>query len=63
MNAEPDDNTLDNAGPIGKRVADALSAKVIEGVQGFPDSDDKQRVAIARITARNIDDWADEVER
>jgi hypothetical protein len=60
---EKDDNTLDNAGPVGRELADTMSQKMIEVIDGFPASGKKQQVAIARIFARNLDDYADELER
>lgn len=58
-----DDNTLDNAGEIGRDLADKLGQKMIEIIEGFPASSPAQRVAIARILSRNVDDYADELER
>lgn len=61
-NAEPDDNTLDNAGKAGRDFADALSDSTIALIERLPHSE-KQRVAIARIIAGNLDNYAEETER
>lgn len=60
---EPDDNTLDNAGPVGREMADQLSDRVIEAVEKFPHSSARQKVAIVRIAAMNLETWVEEMER
>lgn len=59
---EPDDNTLDNAGPVGRDLADTLSGKITEAIDGFP-GPKAQRAAIARIVSNSLYDYAEEVER
>lgn len=54
--SEPDDNTLDNAGPIGREMADAMTEKVVQTIEGFP-GNGPQKIAIARILANNLYDW------
>ncbi len=62
MASETDDNTLDNAGPVGRDMADTLSRKVTDAIGNFPASTDQQKAAIARITADNLYDYAEELE-
>lgn len=57
-----DDNTLDNAGEVGRQLADKLSERVQEAIDGFPESGSAQRAAIARIAANNLYDYANELE-
>lgn len=57
-----DDNTLDNAGEVGRDLADSMSAKIIETLDGFPASSPAQRAAIARIVANSLYDYSDEAE-
>lgn len=59
---EPDDNTLDNAGEVGRELADTMSQKITETIDGFPGLA-QQRAAIARIVANTLYDYAEEVER
>jgi len=56
MPDEPDDNTLDNAGPEGRHLADAISEQVEGTVAVF---DAAKRVAILRIAAHNLENAAD----
>lgn len=63
-----DDNTIDNAGEMGRRLADALSERVEKAVDDFPASAGsahtatQQRAAILRLTADNIYRRAEELE-
>lgn len=57
-----DDNTLDNAGVVGRELADSMSQKMIEVIENFPAHGKQQQVAIARVFARNLDTYADELE-
>jgi hypothetical protein len=63
---EPDDNTLDNAGPVGRDLADGLANKVVEAIDGFPAYGEvraaAQRAAIARIVADQLYTYSDELE-
>jgi hypothetical protein len=59
---EPDDNTLDNAGEVGRELADTMSQKITETIDGFPGLA-QQRAAIARIVANTLYNYAEEVER
>jgi hypothetical protein len=58
---EPDDNTLDNAGPVGIELADTLKEKMVEVITGFPGSG-PQKIAIARLLANGLYDWIEENE-
>jgi len=49
----------DQAGSVGRELADALSAKCIDAIEGFP-STATARAAIARIVARRLREWAEE---
>lgn len=57
-----DDNTLDNAGPVGRNLADTLVENVTKAIDGFPASTSTQRAAIARMAAHGLDEWADDQE-
>lgn len=59
---EPDDNTLDNAGPVGRDLADKISHSLTETLDGFP-GPEPQRAAIARMVANTLYDYAEEVGR
>lgn len=48
----------EQAGPIGRELANALAEHVTEATNGFPDSSPAQRAAIARLAAGQIEDYA-----
>lgn len=57
-----DDNTLDNAGPVGRDMADSITEKLRDTIEGFP-GPEMQRAAIARIISNNLSDIAEELDR
>lgn len=57
-----DDNTLANAGEVGVQLADALTEKITEAVDGFPSDDPKQKAAILRLVSNGLYDRAEEME-
>lgn len=65
---EEDNNTLDNAGEVGRDLADAVAERVITTVDDFPavagsnHTADEQRAAILRLTADNLYRRAEELE-
>lgn len=64
----PDNNTLDNAGDVGRQLADALAERVTKAVDDFPamagsaHTADEQRAAILRLTADDIYRHAEELD-
>lgn len=56
------DSTLENAGDVGRDLAETLAEKIIVAIEGFPARDDTQRPAILRVIARTLDAHADEME-
>lgn len=62
MASEPDDNTLDNAGEVGRELAGKVSESLIKTIDGFPGAP-MQRAAIAHLIANNLNSYAEEVER
>jgi hypothetical protein len=57
-----DDNTLDNAGEVGRDLADSMTTKLVGVLDGFPGAP-SQRAAIATIVANALYDYAEEVMR
>jgi hypothetical protein len=58
MQGNAHDQDKDTAGEFGRKLADALSAKCIEAIEGFPAAP-KAQDAIARIVARRLAEWAE----
>ena len=67
-NEVPDNTTLNNAGEVGKQLADDLAQKVITVVENYPavagsnHTEDEQRAAILRLTADEIYARAEELD-
>ena len=47
------------AGQVGRELADALSAKCIDTIEGYP-APEETRMAIARIVSRRLREWVEE---
>lgn len=60
LHKEPDDKTLDNAGPIGRAFAMSRTTLLTQQIATFDDA--KQRAAIARIVANNLYEFAEKIE-
>jgi hypothetical protein len=60
--------TFEVAGAGGRHLADGMSARIVDTIDGFPTgsstgSPNEQRAAIARMIADSLYTYADEVER
>lgn len=51
----------EKAGPVGPSLADGLTTRVTEALNGFPHSDNEQKAAIARLIAHNLGSYADDI--
>ncbi len=55
-------NPLDDAGPEGCHLADSMYENIIADIRMTPFRDPKKNIAIARLIALRLEEWADDEE-